>query len=658
MNQNGAFEFLAPKLDEQLRSLVENAQSNWHQQWAFTRYDIVGHSQGGVLLRMLCTSDDPPGSDFQPFRSASNAYRGRFGRVITLNSPHNGSTLEYYCAKMADAGHPLEEGLRTAGLLQDKFNPFGFELLRIRNRWHTDPAAKFHFIGTTIHGGAAPAVGDSTPRSYTYTGLTVQISNENSRGSIVIPSGSDGVVDFVSEFAGIAQGDTKTIVQGTDISHSGPWPHWLFGVPDDDHIATRSDIVGSDVADLFNGSETKFDSFVSQPVNPSLETQIDAIVPEVNPNGPAIFLIFSRKSNPLKNPSSTVAVYDCGISPAANQEPALPPNWSVQVFGPDGITQDGVSVAADNDNPEIAHVSIEDTVVGDVVVYVSYTDVNGVLVSGIPIAIVSRPPGANLSGLELVPNIISLTSGSNVATEIWGDYDNGSRSRLYIPNGAAISYTSDDNAIAIVDAAGKIILNSPGATNVHVSYLGFSAQSSVTVSSFPPPPVITPLGAVSRKAHGASGTFDINLPLTGNPGIECRSGGASNSYQVIVTFAAPITLAGASVTNGIGGVSNYSMNGSELIINLTGIANAQTINVTLAGVSDGGATNDIVIPMSVLLGDTTGNGTVNSSDVSLTKLKSGQAVDASNFRADVTANGSINSSDVSTVKLKSGTALP
>src|SRR5205823_4473616 len=35
----------------------------------------------------------------------------------------------------------------------------------------------------------------------------------------------------------------------------------------------------------------------------------------------------------------------------------------------------------------------------------------------------------------------------------------------------------------------------------------------------------TATGAVSRKTHGAAGTFDVNLPLTGTPGIEPRSGG-------------------------------------------------------------------------------------------------------------------------------------
>ena len=68
--------------------------------------------------------------------------------------------------------------------------------------------------------------------------------------------------------------------------------------------------------------------------------------------------------------------------------------------------------------------------------------------------------------------------------------------------------------------------------------------------------------------------------------------------------------------------------------------------------------SNVTIPMGILLGDTSGNATVNASDVSQTKSKSGQPIDATNFRTDVTVNGSINASDVSLVKSKSGTALP
>ena len=180
-----------------------------------------------------------------------------------------------------------------------------------------------------------------------------------------------------------------------------------------------------------------------------------------------------------------------------------------------------------------------------------------------------------------------------------------------------------------------------------------------------------PASAVSRKVHGTGGpTFDIGLPLGGAPvGVECRSGGATGDHQLILTFANPVTVNGtpqAEVTSGIGavgtgGTSNggvVSVNGMIVTVPLTNVANAQTITIRLNSVSDGINTNNAGISMGVLLGDTSGNGSVNASDVSLTKSKSGQLIDASNFRTDVTVNGSINASDVSLVKSKSGTALP
>jgi spore coat protein A, manganese oxidase len=170
---------------------------------------------------------------------------------------------------------------------------------------------------------------------------------------------------------------------------------------------------------------------------------------------------------------------------------------------------------------------------------------------------------------------------------------------------------------------------------------------------------ITPTQVVSRKIHGGAGSFDINLPLTGSPGIECRSGGATNDYQLLVSFTNAVVFTQASVTEGIGSVSGSSGSGTTTVtVNLTGVTTGQAIKVTLTGVNDGLITNNVVIPMSVLIGDTSSNGTVNASDISQTKVQSGQAVAASNFREDVNANGSINASDVSLVKSKSGTALP
>jgi hypothetical protein len=85
------------------------------------------------------------------------------------------------------------------------------------------------------------------------------------------------------------------------------------------------------------------------------------------------------------------------------------------------------------------------------------------------------------------------------------------------------------------------------------------------------------------------------------------------------------------------------------------IKDAQTINVTLFGIDGIG---DLVIPMSVLAGDVNGNGAVNAGDVSVTKSRIGQTVNATNFRSDVTAGGAINATDVSIVKSNLGTGLP
>ena len=88
------------------------------------------------------------------------------------------------------------------------------------------------------------------------------------------------------------------------------------------------------------------------------------------------------------------------------------------------------------------------------------------------------------------------------------------------------------------------------------------------------------------------------------------------------------------------------------------MSNAQTLTVNLLGANAGAGPTTISVPLRILLGDTTGNGSVNSSDVSQTKGQSGVPIYISNFRTDVTANGVINASDVSLVKAQSGSALP
>jgi hypothetical protein len=165
--------------------------------------------------------------------------------------------------------------------------------------------------------------------------------------------------------------------------------------------------------------------------------------------------------------------------------------------------------------------------------------------------------------------------------------------------------------------------------------------------------------AFSRKTHGAAGTFDVPLPLTGNVGVECRSGGATNDYQMIINFASSVTVESASVTSGTGSVSSFSGSGtSQITVSLTGVTNVQRITVTLHNVNNGTSTGDVPVSMGVLVGDVNGNAVVNASDVSLAKSQVGQPVSGSNFREDVNANGTISATDVAIVKSEVGTALP
>jgi hypothetical protein len=176
---------------------------------------------------------------------------------------------------------------------------------------------------------------------------------------------------------------------------------------------------------------------------------------------------------------------------------------------------------------------------------------------------------------------------------------------------------------------------------------GFCVDALATVS------------AVSRKTHGAFGDFDVPLPFAGAPGLESRSGGMNGAHKIVITFTNPLTGGNAAVSAGsISGAPTFA--GNSMTVNLTGVPNAQQITVTLTDARDafGQTVPSAAVRMNVLVGDSTGNKVVNSSDVVQTKALSGDPVDATKFRCDFNADGSVNASDVSQVKAASGTSVP
>ena len=184
------------------------------------------------------------------------------------------------------------------------------------------------------------------------------------------------------------------------------------------------------------------------------------------------------------------------------------------------------------------------------------------------------------------------------------------------------------------------------------------------------PPVLTidytPAGWLTtarqcRLAQSARQLAAYGVDLLASATItECRSGGAGGNYQVLVTFSR-LSNSGRRVGRESQrlGDGNAERIGSSGYADLAQVANVQTAMITLMNVDDGATAGDVVIPFRVLVGDTTGNGSVTASDIGQVKGQSGAAVTSTNFRTDVTSNGgSINASDIGLVKSMSGTQLP
>src|SRR5205823_13017863 len=113
--------------------------------------------------------------------------------------------------------------------------------------------------------------------------------------------------------------------------------------------------------------------------------------------------------------------------------------------------------------------------------------------------------------------------------------------------------------------------SAPQATNATIGFFKTGTPITVAIQG-PSPSTCAPVqltDAVSRKTHGAAGTFDVELPLTGSAGIECRSGGAGGNHTFVFTFTNNVVSGNATVTTGTGNVSSFTFSGNTMTVNLT-----------------------------------------------------------------------------------------
>jgi hypothetical protein len=153
--------------------------------------------------------------------------------------------------------------------------------------------------------------------------------------------------------------------------------------------------------------------------------------------------------------------------------------WFAEVTTTNGISTLGITLTVDTNNSTAVMVTVDDGVVGDVVLYASYSSSNNVLIASQPMLVVSKPPGTVMDAIQLVPSSITLSIGDSMHPTIWAHYTNGMKCRVYIPIGQA-SFASSDTNVVSVGSDGTITLCSFGNAIISASYKGFTTQMAIS----------------------------------------------------------------------------------------------------------------------------------------------------------------------------------
>lgn len=515
---------LAGQADQAFREALEPLKKNW----AIVRHDVVGHSQGGLLARMLCSKAPPPEFVPNPFRSVHDFNRGRFHRVITIGSPHNGSRLVRYINALGEKRYTLtrylgatarsiwnmtwfganEEvevspyygygvflgGVSTTGIVQEKFDPTSEQIRDLNNPsgpWVPDPSARFHLVRTTINGGDPPNSKRSAWGDY-LLGLGSGV------GPIVLPRGSDGVVDWHSmgahgEFD--EHGEPKappanvfTLDPMLPVSHSGPEP--LFSVrkpPEAIGQVNSLDVAAHVLAALDQDSavpakDRVFDSFH---IPPPLSTEQVAAITSA-----ATEITIVEKGGLASAPGRLVRDGSQSFEIVASPDPSLPISdglrWNFEARGTDETSTFGISWVVDPDDSLKVTVEVDDTVVGDVIGMAAYRSTGGELVLLESYLVTTcEPDGVTISGLELFPDDVEVAAGFSLFPSAFLRYDNGTSREKFLDESA--SATSSDSTIVRINHINQWEAVSTGTATVTVNVDGLTAATTIEViDPFPP----------------------------------------------------------------------------------------------------------------------------------------------------------------------------
>lgn len=560
-NTYGGLPTLTETLSQALAQQVETRDGTalWpSDKWAWTRYDAVGHSQGGVLLRLLCSSSLYPNDKINhlsllPFRNLDNNERGRFHRVITIGSPHFGSTMAHLGNLML-APPEIAFGSNLVGwlgdaerLLRPKFridlgNGVVHTAQELNNVFIPDPESRIHMLGATIdHGqvpGPRPGWFETLPRIFKAVHLEkgddTRMISGNQWGTWIAPYGSDSVVDLRSQLADLTPNSLQSNATRMDatknIAHADAWRKIAC---DTDRAETNDQEVAEKVITILSGDLSKFAPFPSKEECAPLHTKMNATAAaieiiieqlrclQLEAQGTCHSVASSPPptSDPAprlprrgpRSPSDTPQTVNMILQPPLGESPIGPVTWIVVVYGPNGVTTEGVTLKPTGTYGENLQIDLAASVIGEVVVSVQYPSTTGITIIGKPGVVASRSTGT-LTGIEIRPDTVALSAGPTVPLEIWGVYDPPSKVLLFTDTDNTV-FASGNEAVATVNVEGRVTLVAPGTTTLQATYNG-SHSAAATIHVLAPAPVITSPLAVAGDVGQA---FSYQIAADGSP---------------------------------------------------------------------------------------------------------------------------------------------
>jgi hypothetical protein len=170
----------------------------------------------------------------------------------------------------------------------------------------------------------------------------------------------------------------------------------------------------------------------------------------------------------------------------------------------------------------------------------------------------------------------------------------------------------------------------------------------------PPTSVLTLLSAASRLTHGAAGTFDIPMPLTGISGVEDRS---ATTYNAVFTFDGTVTSGEVTVISGTATVGAITFSGNSMTAQLTGVTSAEIVTLHTQNINGDGQPHGDVL-FGFLTADVNGNRIVDRPDQQQLQADRGQPVTAANFRDDINLSGIVDRPDLQSVQTNRGHSIP